>query len=53
MLDVLKNTLEVLEAKAVVYCEFYGASSDEVQALNAQIREVNLKILDLMVEGDL
>lgn len=50
MIEVLQATVEVLEAKACVYCEFYGSDSDEVQAINAQIREVNMKILDLMVE---
>lgn len=50
MIEVLKNTVAVLEAKAVMYCEFYGPESDEVQNLNAEIRRVNLMILDAMVE---
>lgn len=50
MLETLKATLEVLESKAVIYCLLYGPESSEVESLNNQIREVNLKILDLMTE---
>lgn len=50
MIEVLKNTVTVLEAKAVMYCEFYGPDSDEVLALNEEIKRVNLMILDAMVQ---
>jgi hypothetical protein len=51
MIDVLKSTLEVLESKAVLYCEFYGPNSDEVKELNAEIYNVNMMLLDAMVEN--
>jgi len=51
MIEVLSATLEVLEAKACVYCEFYGSDSEEVLALNEQIKSINMQILDLMMEA--
>jgi hypothetical protein len=50
MIEVLKNTVEILESKAVVYCQFYGAESEEVKQLNEEIKRVNMMILDIMVE---
>ena len=51
MVDVLKSTLEVLESKAIVYCEFYGTESTEVKQLNEEIKRVNMMILDAMMES--
>jgi hypothetical protein len=50
MIEILKNTVEVLESKAVLYCEYYGPQSDEVMELNHEIYLANLEILNLMVE---
>jgi hypothetical protein len=50
MIDVLKATLEVLESKAVVYSQFYGADSDEVRQLDKEIYALNMRILDAMVD---
>jgi hypothetical protein len=50
MIDVLKDTLEVLESKAVIYSQFYGSDSEEVKQLDKQIHAVNMMILDAMVD---
>lgn len=50
MLDVLKTTLEVLESKVIIYCQFYGTKSDEVIQLDKDIYALKLRILDAMME---
>jgi hypothetical protein len=50
MLEVLQATLNVLESKVIVYCEFYGTKSEEVIQLDKEIYALKLKILDAMME---
>lgn len=42
--------LETLEAKLVVYSQYWGPDSDEVRSIQSQINEINQTILDMMVQ---
>jgi hypothetical protein len=45
----LMEQIEWLETKAIVYAERLGSDSEEVRCIDNAIRELNSKILDLMM----
>jgi len=47
-MEKLVEKINQLEIKAKVYSDNYGPNSDEVKAIDKQIAEINLEILDIM-----
>jgi hypothetical protein len=47
-METLIEKINELEIKAKVYSDNYGPNSDEVKAIDQQIAEINLQILDIM-----